>query len=159
MRPLLGRLAYRLEVRLVRTVRDSVEALLRIRDRPQAIWLTELGALLLGAHRTPAGVKRLSRLLRAAWSSDEIAQWLLEQADDEIARQPADEALVLLDERVAEKPESLRAEGLCRVRSSKRSSKARRLARPRQGFGGGPPPTRPITVPGLHWLAATVTRG
>ncbi len=154
LRPLLTRLAGQMDVRLVRTLRDAVEAIVRVRNRPQELWLTELGALLLGAARAPAGVKRLSRLLHAAgWTPDDLEQGLLEQADALLARQPVGEALVILDESVAEKPESLRAEGLCRVRSSK----SRRLARPRRGFGGGPPPARPITVPGIHWLAATLT--
>jgi hypothetical protein len=33
LRPLLTRLAHQLDVRLVRTLRDAVEALLRLRDR------------------------------------------------------------------------------------------------------------------------------
>lgn len=154
LRPLLSRLVEQMDVRLVRTLRDAVEAVVRLRNRPQELWLTELGTLLLGAAYAPAGVKRLSRLLRAVgWTPDDLERWLLEQADVLLTRQPAGEALVVLDGSVAEKPESLQAEGLCRVRSSK----ARRLARPRHGFGGGPPPARPITVPGIHWLAATVT--
>lgn len=152
--PLLRRLVGQLDVRLVRTLRGTVEALVRLRNRPQELWLTELGTLLLGAMHAPAGVKRVSRLLRAAgWTPDDLERWLLEQADALVASRPGGEALVVLDESVAEKPESLQAEGLCRVRSSK----ARRLARPRRGFGGGPPPARPMTVPGIHWLVATVT--
>lgn len=140
LRPLLTRLVGQLDVRLVRTVRDAVEVLVRQRNRPQELWLTELGTLLLGAARAPAGVKRLSRLLRAGgWKADDLERWLLEQADELLARQPASETLVLLDESVAEKPESLHADGLCRVRSSK----ARRLARPRRGFGSGPAPRLP----------------
>ena len=65
--------------------------------------------------------------------------------------QEADVALVAFDQSVLEKPESQAALGLCPVRSSK----ARRLARPRPGFGAGPP-RPPVTVPGVHWLAATV---
>lgn len=161
LRPLLRRLAGQLDVRLVRTMRDVVEAMLRLRTRPSALWLTELETLVVGAARAPAGVKRVSRLLRAAgWSADDLEHWLLEQADGYVAASAGaggevgtgTAPLVLLDESVAEKPESCVAQGLCRVRSSQ----ARRLARRRPGFGAGPPPTRPITVPGLHWLAATV---
>ncbi len=153
VRPLLARFSQRLDLRLVRTLRDGVEAVIRLRLRPQALWLTELGSLLLGATHAPAGVKRLSRLIAADWSADEVEQWLLEQADALIAMQPAGEGLVTFDQSVVEKPESARAEGLCRVRSGK----ARRLARHRAGFSASPPPTRPVVVPGWHWLAATVT--
>lgn len=151
--PLLGRLSQRLDLRLVRTLRDGAEAVIRLRLRPQALWLTELGSLLLGPAHVPAGVKRLARLLAAEWSAEEVEQWLLEQADTLLATQPAGEGLVTFDQSVVEKPESLCAEGLCRVRSGK----ARRLARHRAGFSGGPPPARPVVVPGWHWLAATVT--
>ncbi len=152
VRPLLSQLSQRLDLRLVRTLRDGVEAVIRLRLRPHALWLTELGSLLLGAAQAPAGVKRLARLLAAAWSADEVEQWLLEQADGFMAAQPAGDGLVTFDQSVIEKPESVCAEGLCRVRSGK----ARRLARHRVGFSGGPPP-RPVVVPGWHWLAATVT--
>ncbi len=107
LRPLLTRLAGQMDVRLVRTLRDAVEAIVRVRNRPQELWLTELGALLLGAARAPAGVKRLSRLLHAAgWTPDDLEQGLLEQADALLARQPAGEALVILDERTNAWPRS-----------------------------------------------------
>jgi len=150
-RPLLSRFSQQLDLRLVRTLREGVEAVIRVRLRSQALWLTELGSVLLGAAHAPAGVKRLTRLLAAAWSADAIEQWLLEQADALLAAQPDGEGLVSLDQSVIEKPESARAEGLCRVRSGR----VRRLARPRVGFNGGPP-ARPVVVPGWHWLAATV---
>lgn len=70
-----------------------------------------------------------------------------------MAAQPAGAGWVTFDQSVVEKPESLCAEGVCRVRSGK----ARRLARQRAGFSGGPPPARPVVVPGWHGLAATVT--
>ena len=50
-----------------------------------------------------------------------------------------------------EKPESLRAEGLCAVRSTK----AVRLKRIKPGFYN-PPGGRPIFVPGFHWLKVLV---
>lgn len=152
VRPLLHRFSQRLDLRLVRTLRDGAEAVIRLRLRPQGLWLTELGSLLLGAAHAPAGVKRLTRLLAAPWSADEVEQWLLEQADAFMARQSPGEGLVTFDQSVVEKPESACAEGLCRVRSGK----ARRLARHRSGFSGGPP-ARPVVVPGWHWLAATVS--
>ncbi len=59
-----------------------------------------------------------------------------------------EEALVIWDESVLEKPESIAAEGLCAVRSTK----AARLKRIKPGYFN-PPGGRPICVPGLHWLA------
>jgi hypothetical protein len=122
-----------------------------MRNRSLGLSLTELGTLLLGGAHAPAGVKRVARLLaNRAWSAELVEQWLLEQAD-QIVEQEEEVALVALDQSVQEKPESLAAQSLCPVRSSK----ARRLARPRPGFGAGPV-RPPITVPGIHWLAATV---
>ena len=60
--------------------------------------------------------------------------------------------LVIWDESVIEKPESLHLEGLCAVRSSK----ARRLKRIKPGYFN-PPGGRPIFVPGYHWLQVLVT--
>jgi hypothetical protein len=149
--PLLQHLSTRLDVRLVQTAALVVEALVRLRQRPQALWLTEIGTLLLDAAHAPAGVKRIARLLASShWTAAQVEQWLLAQADHLVEQEP-DVALVAFDQSVLEKPESQAALGLCAVRSSK----ARRLARPRPGFGAGPP--RPaVTVPGVHWLAATV---
>jgi hypothetical protein len=149
--PLLRRLSTTMDVRLVQTTALAVEALVRLRQRPQALWLTEIGTLLLGAAHAPAGVKRVARLLASPnWTAAGVEAWLLEQAD-QIVRQEEDVALVAFDQSVLEKPESQAALGLCPVRSSK----ARRLARPRPGFGAGSP-RPPVTVPGVHWLAATV---
>ena len=50
-----------------------------------------------------------------------------------------------------EKPETLKNDDMCAVRSSK----ARRLKRIRPGFFN-PPGGRPICVPGLHWLGLLV---
>lgn len=149
--PLLDQLSTKGDVRLVQTAALVVEALVRLRQRPQALWLTEIGTLLLGAAHAPAGVKRVVRLLASPhWSAAAVECWLLEQADQVVEQEP-DVALVALDPSVLEKPESQAALGLCPVRASK----ARRLARPRPGFGAGPP-RPPVTVPGLHRLAATV---
>jgi len=58
---------------------------------------------------------------------------------------------VLWDESVLEKPESLKAERLCAVRSSK----AARLKRIKPGYFN-PPGGRPICVPGFQWLQIVV---
>lgn len=59
--------------------------------------------------------------------------------------------LVIWDESVLEKPESLATEGLCAVRSVK----AGRLKRIKPGYYN-PPGGRPIFVPGFHWLQVLV---
>jgi len=109
-----------------------------------------LGGELLGPAHAPAGTKRLSNLLRSRkWSASLIANFLWQQAQARVqAWQASDEAYLLIwDDSVLEKPESLKAEGLGPVRSSK----AARLARRRKGFSG-PPPSRQIYVPGVRWL-------
>jgi hypothetical protein len=59
--------------------------------------------------------------------------------------------LIALDPSDFEKPESLHSEGLQKVVSPT----ARHLARPRRGFGGAPL-SRPVTVPGFHFIAAVL---
>ena len=58
---------------------------------------------------------------------------------------------MIWDESVLEKSESLKAERLCAVRSSK----ARRLKCIKPGFFN-PPGGRPVCVPGFHWLKVLV---
>ena len=65
---------------------------------------------------------------------------------------PRDDVYVIWDESVIEKPEGLKAERLCAVRSSK----ARRLKRIKPGYYN-PPTGRPIFVSGLNWLQILVT--
>jgi hypothetical protein len=59
---------------------------------------------------------------------------------------------VIWDESVLEKPESLKAERFCAVRSSK----SRRLMRIKPGYYN-PPTGRPVFVPGLNWLQIVIT--
>lgn len=95
------------------------------------------------------GTKRLSNLLRSPnWSADDLVTYLWRQADARLQdlETVGEEALVVWDQRVVEKPESLAAPDLGAVRSSK----ARRLTRIKPGFYH--PPSRPIFVPGWHWL-------
>jgi len=65
---------------------------------------------------------------------------------------PDQDAYVIWDESVIEKPESVKLEGLCAVRSSK----ARRLKRIKPGFYN-PPGGRPVFVPGMNWLQILLT--
>lgn len=159
--PLLTALDAHLDQRLVRTAARTVPAILRHRNRPSALLLSELGAVLAGPTHAPAGTKRLANLLHSPnWQATEVEGWLVEQGRAGVvaaaATVPDGRALCILDGSVVEKPESERADGLRPVRSST----ARRLARPRPKLGPGyyhGPPGRPIVVPGWQWLAAVVT--
>jgi Transposase DDE domain len=150
LQPLRTQLDAQIDQRLVRTFLATLEAVLRFRNRAHGLLLSELGAELLGPAHAPAGTKRLSNLLRSPkWSASLIAEFLWQQAQARVQewRASGAEYLLIWDDSVLEKPESQKAEGLCPVRSSK----AARLARRRQGFSG-PPPARPIYVPGVRWL-------
>jgi hypothetical protein len=148
--PLLVRLDEQLDSRLVRTLAATVEVLLHHRHGSAGLLLSELGAYLTSPEHAPAGTKRLSNLLRSKrWSPEVLSDYLWEQAThrlgDLICRQR--EPLVLWDESVWEKPESIALEGL----GSVRSARAQRLKRIRKGYYT-PPPGPPVFVPGLHWL-------
>ncbi len=159
--PLLADLDRHVDRRLVRTMAATVPTLLRHRDRPHALLLSELGGVLAGGAHAPAGTKRLARLLHSpTWEASSLDAFLLAQGrtcvQAEAARVPEGRALCILDGSVLEKPESLVAEGLGPVRSSK----ARRLSRPRPQAGPGyyrGKPGGPIVVPGYEWLGVLVT--
>src|SRR6185503_17170350 len=74
-----------------------------------------------------------------------------DQRVKELGKQKED-GYVIWDESVLEKSESLKAEGLCAVRSTK----AARLKRIKPGYFN-PPTDRPIFVPGINWLQLLVT--
>ncbi len=76
------------------------------------------------------------RGVSAASSGQQLAQWVAQGED----------GLLIWDGTVLEKPESLSAEGLCAVRSSK----ALRLTHVKKGYYH--PPGKPIFVPGLHGI-------
>jgi len=81
-------------------------------------------------------------------------KYLWGRADEKVKelRKQNEEIYVIWDESVLEKSESLKAEGLCAVRSTK----AARLKRIKPGYFN-PPSGRPIFVPGFHWLQLLVT--
>ncbi len=152
--PLLRDLHRQLDRRLVQTFFDTVLVIVLHRHRNQGLVLSELGEHLLGAAHAPAGVKRIAHLLHSArWSGATIEHFLWAQADQRIQTLQTTEqvAYALWDESVLEKPESLKAERLCAVRSSK----AARLKRIKPGYFN-PPGGRPICVPGFHWLQIVV---
>jgi hypothetical protein len=152
--PVLRTLDHRLDRRLVSTFLSTLIAIVQWRNRAHGLLLSELGAYLLTPEQAPAGTKRVSNLLRSSrWSASLIADWLWQQADTRVQalRATGQEALLVWDGSVLEKPETIKNNDLCAVRSSK----ARRLKRIRPGFFK-PPGGRPICVPGLHWLGLLV---
>jgi Transposase DDE domain len=147
--PLLERLDAQIDRRLVQTFLQTVHAILCLRDRPHALLLSELGSYLIDPAHAPAGTKRLSNLLRSPkWSATVSEEFLWESAAARLEdlEQQDKAALVLWDESVLEKPESIADPDL----GSVRSSKAHRLTRIKPGFYN--PPGRPIFVPGFHWV-------
>jgi hypothetical protein len=117
--------------------------------------LSELGAFLATPTHAPAGTKRLAKLVHSPqWHASAIDAFLLDQGQAVVAAAPPGErVLCILDGSVLEKPESATVEGLRPVRSSK----ARRVTRPRPKLGKGyycGKPTGPYLVPGYQWLAA-----
>jgi len=139
----------------VKTLLDLVFVILMHRNRNSGLLLSELGDHLLGGERGPAGVKRIANLLHSKrWRSSLIVKYLWGRADEKVKelRKQNEEIYVIWDESVLEKSESLKAEGLCAVRSTK----AARLKRIKPGYFN-PPSGRPIFVPGFHWLQLLVT--
>lgn len=161
LQPLLAELDQQVDRRLVRTVANTVTALVRHRNRPLALLLSELGGYLAGPQHAPAGTKRLANVVHSdRWQADAIDAYLLRQGqarvEEEAERVAEGRALCVFDGSVVEKAESAQGEGLAPVRSSK----ARRLARPRPKLGPGyfrGRPGGPIVVPGFQWVAVLVT--
>lgn len=151
--PLVVWLDARLDRRLVRTFISGIVALVEWRNRAHGLLLSELGAYVLDPAHAPAGTKRLSNLLRSAkWAASDLTDWLWQHADRQVQRLTAagEEALLVWDSSVLEKPESLASPDL----GSVRSSKGKRLTHIKPGFYH--PPSRPIFVPGWQWLGLLV---
>ena len=150
IQPLAEGLDRLLDRRLVSIFAALLRCIIRFRHISLGLLLSELGGKLLGEQHAPAGTKRISNLLRSkAWSHTLIDEFLLENAQG-VAHQLQDEhqvGVLLWDESVVEKPESIRSEGLCAVRSSK----AKRLKRIKPGFFNLPG-GRPVHVPGFEWM-------
>jgi len=155
LRPFLEELHKRVDRRLVKTMLDLVLVILMHRHRNNGLLLSELGDHLLGGERGPAGVKRIASLLYSArWKSNLILKYLWKRGCEKVRELSTRQAAVYViwDESVLEKHESLKAEGLCAVRSTK----AARLKRIKPGYFN-PPTDRPIFVPGFNWLQILVT--
>jgi len=152
--PILSKLNKQLDRRLVSTFLGLVMAIVMHRHRDHGLLLSELGGYLLGAEHCCAGTKRISNLIHSeSWGAGSIETFLWQQGAQRVEEiwGQGERPLVIWDESVLEKPESLQAEGLCAVRSSK----AVRLKRIKPGFFN-PPGGRPIFVPGFHWLKILV---
>ncbi len=148
LEPLVRELDVTVDKRPLRTLVQTVEAIVSLRDRNQGLLLSELGAYMDGLGQG-GGTKRLSTLIHhTGWKAQQIDAFLLRRADEQIAQWEAggEEGLLIWDGTVLEKPESLKGEGLCAVRSSK----ALRLTRVKKGYDY--PPRKPIFVPGLHGI-------
>lgn len=153
-RELMVELDQRLDQRLVRTFLLTLQAIITFRHTPYGLLLSELGGYILTPERAPAGTKRLRNWLRSkGWTYQVIGRFLGWRANARVTELLQDEqpALVVWDESVWEKPESLHGEGLSAVRSSR----ARRLKHVRPGFYN-PPGGRPVCVPGLNWISLLV---
>lgn len=153
LQPLLAALDARIDKRLVRTVVLLIGAIIELRHPGNGLLLSELGGYILGPGQAPAGTKRISNLLRSnKWHYGLIERYLWQEGDRRVAalHGSSEEALVIWDESVIEKPESGKLEGLCAVRSSK----AKRLTHVKPGFYT--PPGRPIFVPGMNWVGLLV---
>jgi hypothetical protein len=149
--PLLEELDKVLDKRLVRTFAGTIRAILQHRNPACGLLLSELGGVLLSPEHAPAGTKRLSNLLRSSrWEGQQISKYLWSRAETRLAELEAqnEDALLLWDESVLEKPESHAAHGL----GSVRSTRAARLKRIKPGFYS-PPGGPPVFVPGLNWLS------
>jgi hypothetical protein len=154
LQPLLVQLDAQIDRRLVQTFARTVDAILCFRNRPHGLLLSELGGYLLSPEHAAAGTKRLSNLLRSGkWSSSLSETFLWTRATSQLQEleRKNEEALVLWDESVLEKPESIANPDL----GSVRSSKAHRLTRIKPGFYH--PPSRPIFVPGFQWIGLLLT--
>ena len=154
VRPILQKLHKDLDRRLVQTFIDLVMIIIMHRHRNNGLLLSELGDLLLGGDRGPAGTKRIANLIHSSrWTALVVEEHLWGEGDRKVkALLGGQEAVYLIwDESVIEKPESLQAEGLCAVRSSK----ALRLKRIKPGYFN-PPGGGPIFVPGMNWLQVIV---
>jgi hypothetical protein len=149
--PLLVFLDQLLDRRLVSTFSGLCKSILRLRSRSTGLYLSELGSYLLSPAQAPAGTKRISNLLRSArWSESNILQYLGLQAQlycQQLQALKKERVLLLWDESVQEKAESLKSEGLCAVRSSK----AKRLLKIKPGYYD-PPTKEPVHVPGFRWV-------
>jgi hypothetical protein len=124
VKPLLVELDPRLDLRWVQSFLQTLHVLLQFRHRNQGLLPSEWGAYLASPHHAPAGTKRVSNLLHSPnWQPQQIEQYLCQQAGTRLEQweQEEETALLLWDERVLQRPESIKVQGLCAVRCVPRS--------------------------------------
>ena len=112
----LASLNQKLDRRLVSTFLGLVMAIIMHWHRNNGLLLSELGGYLLGAEQCRAGTKRISNLIHTEkWNAGVIEDFLWKHGTERVEElwEQAERPLVIWDESVLEKPESLQAEGLC----------------------------------------------
>ena len=132
--PLLRKLYQTVDIRPLRTLVQTVEAILTFRDQSHGLLLSELGDHMDGLEGGGGGgTKRLETVIHhQQWEAQEIDECLLWRVDQQMQEWKAqgEDGLMLWDGTILEKPESVKAEGLCAVRSSK----AGRLSHVKKGY-------------------------
>ena len=112
--PILSKLNEQMDRRLVSTFLGLVMAIVIHRHRNQGLLLSELGGYLLGAEQCCAGTKRLSNLIHSEkWETSVIEQFLWKSGTQRVEAlwEQGVRPLVIWDESVFEKPESLQRNG------------------------------------------------
>jgi hypothetical protein len=133
LRPLLLQLDAQLDRRVVDTFARTIDAILCFRNRPHGLLLSELGGYLLSPAHAAAGTTWLSNSLRSTkWAASMSEDFLWQQATTQLEalERRGEQAVVLWDESLLEKPESSANPDL----GSVRSAKAHRLTRIKPGF-------------------------
>src|SRR5437660_886276 len=99
LEPLLRELDATIDKRPLRTLVQTVEAILVFRDQTHGLLLSELGGYLDGLGHG-GGTKRLSTLIHhKGWKAQQIDEFLLRRADEQIAQWEArgEEGLLIWD--------------------------------------------------------------
>ena len=86
LEPLVQEVDVTVDKRPLRTLVQTVEAIVAFRDRTHGLLLSELGDYMDGLGRG-GGTKRLSTLIHhQGWQAQQIEEFLLQQADSQIAQ-------------------------------------------------------------------------
>src|SRR5438105_4765225 len=117
LEPLVRELDVTVDKRPLRTLVQTVEAIVSFRDRTHGLLLSELGGYMDGLGQG-GGTKRLSTLIHHhGWKAKQIETFALRRADEQIAQWEArgEEGLRIWEATGLEKRESLKAQGRCAV--------------------------------------------
>lgn len=141
--------ANKLDKRPLKTLVQAVEAIVAFREAGHGLLLSELGDYMDQLQGGGGGTKRLETLIHHhQWKAHQIEDFLLWRAEQQLQEWEGqgEDGVLIWDGTILEKPESLKGEGLCPVRSSKGG----RLTHLKKGYYR--PPGAPICVPGLHGI-------